>query len=464
MQIVEFYAPWCGHCQNLKPAYEKAARDLAGLAKVAAVNCDDEVNKPFCGSMGVQGFPTLKTVRPSQKPGGRPVVEDYQGPRTAKAITDDVVAKINNHVVRVADKDLEAFLAREGPKALLFTDKGMTSALLRAVAIDYLGVVSIGQVRNKEKTAVEKFGIEKFPTLVLISDKDEKPVTYDGELNKKDIVQFLSRAGQPNPDQAPSAKDNKGKQASPSSKTSKDEKTRASKKQQAVKPEPTQETEEAEEPSTTAVAAEGAAETPHVIAIPTVADGDVLVDTCLRPKSHTCVLALVPAEASDEGDKATASLSHLNTKYLHGNRHMFPILSVPSSVEASSSLRAALKLSGSVEVIALNARRGWWRHYEGDFGIESVEGWIDAIRMGEGGKSKLPKEVVVDEPEPEPEAKTEPEPEAKTEPEPAAKAEESAETSTTAAEPEAETEAETEAAEPEAKTEAAEETIVHEEL
>jgi len=123
------------------------------------------------------------------------------------------------------------------------------------------------------------------------------------------------------------------------------------------------------------------------------------VEKCLRPKSYTCVLALVPADASEQGTKVIESLSQLNSKYIHGKRHLFPFFSVPSNMEGTSSLRHALKLGSGVELVVVNARRGWWKHYEGDFGVESVEGWIDAIRMGEGKKAELPKGVVVEEAE-----------------------------------------------------------------
>ncbi|KAK4972511.1 hypothetical protein LTR28_012456, partial [Elasticomyces elasticus] len=184
--IVEFYAPWCGHCKSLQPAYEKVAKNLKGLAKVAAVNCDEESNKPFCGSMGVQGFPTLKIVRPGKK-GGKPTVEDYQGQRTAKAIVDAVVEKIPNHVTRVTDASLEKWLKdkNETAKAILFSEQGKTSALLRALAVDFLGSIEVAQVRSKDSAAIEMFGVTSYPSLVLLPGGDREGILYSGEMKKE---------------------------------------------------------------------------------------------------------------------------------------------------------------------------------------------------------------------------------------------------------------------------------------
>ncbi|KAM0275999.1 hypothetical protein ACHAQH_007217 [Verticillium albo-atrum] len=378
--IVEFYAPWCGHCKNLKPAYEKAAKNLEGLAKVAAVDCDEDANKALCGQFGIQGFPTLKIIRPGKK-SGKPAVEDYNGPRTATGIVDVVVDKINNHVKKVTDKDLDTFVASDTdkPKAILFTEKGTTTPLLRSIAIDFLDVITVAQVRNTQQAVVEKYGVEKFPTLLLLPADGGEPVVYDGAMKKPAILEFLSQAGTPNPD--PPVKAGKKAKSPP--------KAESKPKVAEEKPAPEAAAEDViEEPVATPAA-------PAAAPIPSVETAE-LQKECLSPKSHTCILALVPSTANDKSEKVLGSLAELAHKYTQGGRHLFPFFAVSDENPSAASLTKSLSLKADVELVAVNARRGWWRHYEGEGDATSVEAWIDAIRMGDSAKNKLPAELIVE--------------------------------------------------------------------
>jgi len=411
--IVEFYAPWCGHCKNLQPQYEKAAKSLAGIAKVAAVNCDDEINKPFCGKMGVQGFPTLKIVRPSKKP-GKPTVEDYQGQRQAKAIVDTVKDKIPNIVKRITDPKLDEWLEenKDTAKAILFSDKGLVSATLRTLAIDFAGIVNIAQIRKSEAAAVEKYGITKFPSLILIPAGSSDPIKHEGEVSKEAMVQFLSQIAPPNPDcpepkaKKPKAKkDDAKKESKSSSKFSKASASHKSADASSAATSAMHETlEEASKPTesptpeTPAVEPILEDEVPVKPALRSLEESADLQASCLNEKSTTCILAILPKdETSEAAANAVASLASIHKKHDALKTKLFPFFSVPASNPLAATIISELSLGSAdqVHLIAVHGKRAWYKTYSGEaFDGTSVEQWVDAIRMGEGEKKKLPESLL----------------------------------------------------------------------
>ncbi|KAJ8101065.1 thioredoxin-like protein [Lipomyces tetrasporus] len=193
--IVEFYAEWCGHCKNLRPQYTKAAKSLTGVAKVAAVRCDDQSNQPLCSRYNVRGYPTLKIFRPNSKVPSNPYIEDYEGGRTAKAIVDTILTKIPNKVQRLKAENFRTWIEEsKSPNVLLFHNNANTPPMYKGLAIDYAGTANFGIIQKSEKVVSKEFGVTKYPTIVVVTKDDvgEHRHNYAGEHKKEPLYEFLS--------------------------------------------------------------------------------------------------------------------------------------------------------------------------------------------------------------------------------------------------------------------------------
>lgn len=154
--VVEFYAPWCGHCKNLAPHYEKLAQAFAGEKDVVVAKVDATEHGELADRYGVQGYPTLKFFGKGDKTADP---TDFNG-RELEEMVQLLNEKANTH--RKADGSLEEQAGRLAELDMMIEEaKEVTEKLvedLKAVAASLDGAAKVHgeQYVNVAKKIVAK--------------------------------------------------------------------------------------------------------------------------------------------------------------------------------------------------------------------------------------------------------------------------------------------------------------------
>jgi len=78
--LVEFYAPWCGHCKQLAPTWDKLGEKYADRDDFVVAKMDSTANE--LEDIKIQGFPTIKCFTK-----GDNKAVDYNGERTLEGFS-----------------------------------------------------------------------------------------------------------------------------------------------------------------------------------------------------------------------------------------------------------------------------------------------------------------------------------------------------------------------------------------
>ncbi|XP_037114779.1 protein disulfide-isomerase A2 [Syngnathus acus] len=188
--LVEFYAPWCGHCKQLEPIYAEAAGKLKDQPAVGLAKVDATDEKELADEFAINSFPVLKLF----VHGDRKQPIDFNGQRTV------------NGIIRWLKR-------RSGPGATVLADADSAASFVDAHNITVVGFFkSLESDAAKEfsqlvmDTTDTEFGITTSPevfqkyelkseTVVLFKKFDDGRVDYtlsdDGKLDKSNLTSFI---------------------------------------------------------------------------------------------------------------------------------------------------------------------------------------------------------------------------------------------------------------------------------
>ena len=206
--LVEFFAPWCGHCKTLAPIYEELGTAFAPLSsKVTIAKVDADAEKALARRFSIQGFPTLKWFDGvSDEP------EEYNGGRDLESLTSFIESKIgakvkkaktpDSAVTMLTDATFSNTIGKEKDVLVAFTAPWCGHCKTLAPVWEQLAagfadekdvlIAKVDADNENSKTTAMSQGIEGFPTIKFFPRGKSTGETYSGARSEAALVEYLN--------------------------------------------------------------------------------------------------------------------------------------------------------------------------------------------------------------------------------------------------------------------------------
>ncbi|XP_030551786.1 protein disulfide-isomerase 5-2 [Rhodamnia argentea] len=192
--LVDFYAPWCGHCKRLAPELDAAAPNLAGLKEpvvIAKVNADKYSR--LAVKHDIDGFPTLKLFMHG-------VPMEYNGPRKADLLVR-FLKKFVAPDVSILDSDsaVSEFVQSAGTHFPVYIGFGMNESLISNLGKKYKKKAWFSVAKDFSEEIMVVYDFDKVPALVSLHPNYNEQNIFYGPFEEKFLEDFIKQNFIPSP-------------------------------------------------------------------------------------------------------------------------------------------------------------------------------------------------------------------------------------------------------------------------
>jgi protein disulfide-isomerase A6 len=206
--LVEFFAPWCGHCKKLAPVWEDLATSFGHAKdKVQIAKVDADAERALGKRFGVQGFPTLKFFDGKS---ADPV--DYKSGRDIDSLTNFIIDKTGARPKKQADTASDVqFLDDSNFDAAIGGDKNVLVAFTapwcghcknlaptwESVATDFANdenvvIAKVDADAANGKATAKAHGVSSYPTIKFFPAGSKVATAYEGGRSEADFLTYIN--------------------------------------------------------------------------------------------------------------------------------------------------------------------------------------------------------------------------------------------------------------------------------